>query len=102
MMRRFRAIILALLVIMAMFASACAPVAMKTVDRDTAGGNEALVYTVVVTNTESSTFVGGHLTDVLPLNSRYNSGPNCDLGAVATTAGPTPSPGPGAFLSTMC
>lgn len=60
----------------------------KSVDLATARGNDALAYTIVVTNPDPiSTFVGGQITDVLPLNTSYSSGPTCDVGVCGYDGG---------------
>lgn len=61
---------------------------VKSVDLATARGNDTLAYTIVVANPDPiSTFVGGQITDVLPLNTGYSSGPTCDVGACSYDGG---------------
>ncbi len=53
----------------------------KSVDLDTARGNDTLVYTIVVTNPDPiATFVSGVITDALSPNVTYSTGPNCNSG----------------------
>jgi uncharacterized repeat protein (TIGR01451 family) len=60
----------------------------KLVDRETVSGGLPLVYTIVITNPDPhATLIGAQVADVLPANTSYSAGPNCNLGSCTYDSG---------------
>jgi uncharacterized repeat protein (TIGR01451 family) len=60
----------------------------KSVDQDTISSGLPLVYRIVITNSDPyATLLGAGVTDALPANTTYSSGPTCNLGSCAYDAG---------------
>jgi uncharacterized repeat protein (TIGR01451 family) len=60
----------------------------KTVDKDITYSNDSLVYTVVVENPDPfSAILSGKITDSVPLDTTYSSGPSCNVGSCSYDSG---------------
>ena len=54
----------------------------KAVDLSTASPGQELAYTIVISNPDpNASVVGGSLSDLLPPDTTYDSGPDCNVGA---------------------